>query len=233
MAKKGKKSEQHAPEVLENPEVLATGVVKTEEFLEKNKIAVLSIAGVIALVISGLFLYQYYIGSQNELAQDEMFQAVYYFEQDSLDLALRGDGNQFGFLDIIEEYGSTQTGKLANFYAGSIYMRKGQYSSAIPFLEDFSSDDLMLQARAYSMLGDAYMEESNYSQAADYFVKAANHKANEYFSPAYLMKAGLAYEKLNDNAKAISQYSEVIAKYKKSGEFEKARKYKAKLEAQS
>lgn len=233
MAKKGKKADQHQNEVLENPEVIASGVVKTEEFLEKNKIAVLSVVGVVALAIAGFLLYQYWNDSQNDLAQDEMFQAVYYFEQDSLDLALRGDGNQYGFLDIIEEYGSTETGRLANFYAGTVYMNKGQYRSAIPFLEDFSSSDLMLQARAYSMLGDAYMEEADYTKAAEYFVKAAGHKANEYFSPTYLIKAGLAYEMLNENSKAIAQYSEIIDKYKKSAEYDKAMKYKAKLEAQS
>ena len=162
-----------------------------------------------------------------------MFQAVYYFEQDSLDLALRGDGNHYGFLDIIEEYGATKAGNLANYYAGAVYLEKGNYSSAIPFLEDYSSDDLIIQSRAYSMLGDANMEEGNFEAAAGYYTKAANYKPNEFFTPVYLMKAGLAYELLEDYSKASEQYSVVINKYKKSGEYDKARKYKARLEAKS
>jgi tetratricopeptide (TPR) repeat protein len=233
MAKKGKKKEHESAEIIENPEALASEIVKTEEFIEKHKVAVFTVIGVVALVISGLFLYKYYNDTQNELAQNEMFQAVYYFEQDSLDLALRGDGNQYGFLDIIAEYGSTETGNLANLYAGTIYMQKGNYSSAIPFLEDFSSSDLMLQARAYSMLGDANMESQDYAAAASHFVKAADYKSNEFFTPTYLMKAGLAYELMNENKKAAAQYSVVIEKYKKSGEYDKARKYKARLDAQS
>lgn len=233
MAKKGKKHQSQDADILENPEVLASEIVKTEEFIEKHKVAVFTALGVVALIISGLFVYKYYMDTQNDLAQNEMFQAVYYFEQDSLDLALRGDGNQYGFLDIIEEYGATETGNLANFYAGAIYMQKGNYSSAVPFLKDFSSDDIMIQARAYSLLGDISMEENDYETAADYYNKAAGYKPNEYFTPVYLMKAGLAYELLEEYNKASEQYSIVIKKYKKSGEYDKARKYKARLDAQS
>ena len=233
MAKKGKKQQSQSTEILENPEFLAGEIVKTEEFVEKHKVAVFTAFGVIALIISGLFVYKYYLDSQNEIAQNEMFQAVYYFEQDSLDLALRGDGNHYGFLDIIAEYGSTKAGNLANYYAGAIYMGKENFSSAVPFLEDFSSDDLMIQSRADSMLGDAKMADGNFESAADYFTKAASNKPNEFFTPVYLMKAGLAYELLEEYKKASEQYSIVINKYKKSGEYDKARKYKAKLDAKS
>ena len=142
-----------------------------------------------------------------QLNNDEMFQAVYYFEQDSLDLALRGDGNRFGFLDIIDEYGATKAGNLANYYAGSVYMLKGNYSSAVPFLKDFSSDDILLQARAYSLLGDAYMESDDFVTAVNYYNKAAGYKANKEFTPMYLLKAALAYKLNGQNDKATTGIS--------------------------
>ena len=77
------------------------------------------------------------------------------------------------------------------------------------------------------------MESEDYAAAAKYFVKAADYKSNEYFTPTYLMKAGLAYELMNDYDKAAAQYSTIIDKYKKSGEYDKARKYKARIDAQS
>ena len=114
MAKKGKKVKHH--DMLEKPEALAEQISNTEQFIEKHQTLMLSVLGVVALIVAGGFLYKYYMNNQNEIAQDEMFQAVYYFEQDSLDLALRGDGNRFGFLDIINEYGATKAGNLANYY---------------------------------------------------------------------------------------------------------------------
>lgn len=230
MAKKGKK---HEDGVLESAEVLAEQLTKSEQFLEDNKIAVFSFAGLIAIVLASYFGYSYYMDNQNSLAQDEMFQAVYYFEQDSLDLALNGDGNYYGFLDIIENYGSTTAGNLANFYVGSIYMKKAAYESAVPFLNDFSSNDFVIQARAYSLLGDSYMQQSNYSEAANYYSKAAAFKPNEYFTPVYLLKAGLAYEKLEDFSSASQQYEIIVTEYAKSNEVDKAKKYKARLQSKS
>jgi len=231
MAKKSKKVEHH--DLLEKPEALAEKFSKTEDFIEKHQILMLSILGVISLIIAGGFLYKYYINNQNELAQDEMFQAVYYFEQDSLDLALRGDGNRYGFLDIIEEYNATKAGNLANFYVGAIYMQKGSYSSAIPFLQDFKSDDILLQARALSLLGDAHMESDDYAEAAKFYDKAAAYKPNKEFTPIYLMKAALAYERNGENNKALAQYKKILKDYKNTPEYNNARKFKALIEKQS
>lgn len=231
MAKKGKK--QHEEGVLESAEVLAEQLTRSERFLEENKTLVFSLAGFIAIVLAGYFGYKYYMESQNSLAQDEMFQAVYYFEQDSLDLALDGDGNYYGFLDIIDNYGSTDAGNLANFYVGSIYMKKGTYTSAIPFLEDFSSNDFVIQARAYSLLGDAYMQQGAFNEAVGYYTKAADYKPNKYFTPIYLLKAGLAYEKLEEYSSAAKQYEKIVKEYADSSEADKAKKYKAKLQSKS
>ncbi len=232
MAKKNKKNIK-THDLLEKPEALAEQISKTEQFIEKHQTLMLSVFGAVALLIAGGFLYKYYMDGQNELAQDEMFQAVYYFEQDSLDLALRGDGNRYGFLDIIDEYGATKAGNLANFYVGAIYMRKGSYTSAIPFLQDFESDDILLQARAYSLLGDAHMEADEYAEAAKYYDKAATHKPTKEFTPTYLMKAALAYELLGEKDKALKQYDKIITGYRNTPEYNKARKYKALLENKS
>jgi predicted negative regulator of RcsB-dependent stress response len=230
MAKKGKKQEDG---VLESADALAEQLSNSEKFLEDNKVVVFSIAGILAVVLASFFGYKYYMESQNSLAQDEMFQAVYYYEQDSLDLALNGDGNYFGFLDVIDNYGSTTSGNLANFYVGSIYMKKETFESAIPFLKDFGSSDYVIQARTYSLLGDAYMQLEDFSEAASYYSKAASYKPNEFFTPVYLLKAGLAYEKLEDYTSASKQYETIVNEFAKSNEADKAKKYKARVQVKS
>jgi len=40
---------------------------------------------------------------QEAQAQKDMFQAIRYFESDSLNLAVNGDGNNLGFLQIIDD----------------------------------------------------------------------------------------------------------------------------------
>ena len=227
------KKVEHKHELLENPQALADKLQGAETWAERHPKTVIAISAAIALVVGGYFGFQYYKDSQEKEAQQEMFQAIYYFEADSLDLALNGDGNNLGFLNIIDDYGITQAAKLANFYAGAAYLQQGKYEVARLYLEDFSADDLLVQARAYSLIGDTYMEEKNYADAAKYYDKAASYKPNKYFTPVYLMKAALAHERNNNKEKAIAAYDKIINDYFQAPEYQNARKYKAKLEAQS
>jgi tetratricopeptide (TPR) repeat protein len=227
------KKEHHKNEILENPEALADRLEGAEHWAERNSKVFFGIVVVAALGVAGYFGFTYYKDKQDLEAHNQMFQAIHYFEQDSLDLALNGDGNNLGFLAIIDEFGITDAAKLANFYAGAAYLKQGQYNAARLHLEDFSSTDLLVQARAYSLIGDSHMEEGKFAEAAEYYEKAAGYKPNKFFSPAYLMKAALAYEKLNQNDKAIATYDKIINEYTESSEYGNARKFKAKLETNS
>ncbi|HNP18173.1 MAG TPA: tetratricopeptide repeat protein [Fulvivirga sp.] len=225
-----KKSQEHGNELLENPEALAEKLSRTEEFIENNKTLVLSVGALLFLLVVGYFGYNYYEKTQNLKAQTDMFQAIYYYESDSLDLALRGDGINLGFIDIINDYSITDAANLANFYAGSIYLKKNDYKSAILYLEDFNAGDLLVQPKAYSLIGDAHMELGEFAEAAKYYTKAANYESNKYFSPRYFMKAALAYENANDIESAKKSYSTIIEKFWDSSEVQNAKKYKARLE---
>ena len=227
----GKGKQAQGNELLESPEALAERLTRSEEFLEKNKKWVFGLGGVLVLLIAGYFGYQAYMTNQNEQAHTEMFQAVYYFEADSLNKALEGDGNYPGFLEIIDEYGRTEAANLAHYYTGVIYLKRGEFNEAINHLEEFSSDDLLVQSRAYALTGDAYMELDDFGKAAEFYDKAADHKENEYFTPQYLSKAALAYELNGNVAKAIERYTQITENYVNANEFENARKQKARLEA--
>ncbi|MBT1696504.1 tetratricopeptide repeat protein [Fulvivirgaceae bacterium PWU4] len=227
------KKVEHKHELLENPEALADKLQGAETWAERHPKTVIGVSVLIALIVGGYFGFQYFKNSKEADAQREMFQAVYYFEADSLDLALNGDGNNLGFIDIIDEYGITDAAKLANYYAGVAYLKQGKFEVARLYLEDFSSNDLLVQARAYSLIGDTYMEEGKYEDAAKYYDKAADYKPNKFFTPTYLMKAALAYEKANQNDKAKDAYDKVISEYWESSEYQNARKFKARLDSNS
>lgn len=220
-------------DLLENPEVIAEKVEGVEHWIENNPKIVFGVVGVLLLIVGGYFGFRYYVGTQEEIAQKEMFQAVYYFEADSLNLALKGDGNNLGFEQIIDDFGMTDAANLANFYAGAICLKQGKYQLAIYYFEDFDSDDILIQPRAYSLMGDSYMELKDYESASKYYNKASNYKPNKFFTPTYLMKEALAYEKLNQNDKAKQAYQRIIDEFWDSSEYQNARKYKARLDSNS
>ena len=227
------KKKEETTDLLENAEVLQEKLIGIEHWAEKNPKIIIGIVAGIILIAGGIFGWRYYTGTQDAVAQKEMFQAIHYFESDSLNLSLNGDGNNLGFLQIIDDYGYTKAGNLANFYAGAAYLKQGKYSLAIYYLQDFKANDLLVQPRAYSLIGDAYMEQKDFDNAVSFYNKASDYKPNKEFTPIYLMKAALAYEKLNKNDKAIEAYQRIIDEYYQSSEVQNAKKYKARLETNS
>ncbi|MGB3619013.1 MAG: tetratricopeptide repeat protein [Catalinimonas sp.] len=217
--------------VLESPEALRERLGRTDDFFRRHQKMVLAAAVVIALLIAGIAFYLYNQGQREEQAQEYIFPAVYYFEADSLNKALDGDGVNYGMVYIADEYGNTAAGNLASFYAGAIYLRQGEYQQAVDRLEDVDTDDLLVQARAYALLGDAYMELENYDAAISEYRKAANYRPNEAFTPGYLMKLGLAYEMAERPADAATAYGQIVDKYPQAQEVTIAKQYRATAEA--
>jgi TolA-binding protein len=229
MAKKEtKKSDQN--ELLENPEVIAEKLVPGEDFLKSNSKIIAGILVVAVVLIGGVLFFQYNTQQQNEKAQAEMFQAVYFFEQDSVDFALNGDGINKGFLTIIENYPRTDAANLSHFYTGSIYLSQKKFEDALTHLEEFSTDDYLVQAKAYSLIGDANLELGKTEEAIAQYTKAARTNENKFMSPKYLAKLAVAQEEAGKVEDAILTYTEIEEKYYESFEFAAARKHKARLE---
>ncbi len=232
MAKNTRKEQNE--DLLENPEkVTAEKINKAEAFIENNRKLVTYIGGVIgALILLGWFAYGYYEDQSNE-AQVEMFPAQFYFDKDSFNLALNGDGASLGFLDIANEYSWTKAGNLANFYAGVCYMKLGQYEDAIEYLSAFSADDWVLQARAYSLIADANMELELPGEAISYYKKAVNYEPNKSFTPTYMMKLALAYETMGDWSNAADVYEDLISTYPNASQIQDAKRFKARAETEA
>jgi tetratricopeptide (TPR) repeat protein len=141
-----------------------------------------------------------------------------YFEQDSLQLALNGDGPNLGFLDIADEYSSTKAGNLANYYAGVCYLNLGQFENAITYLDQFSGDDEIISVVAKGAIGDAFLELNQPEEALEYYSKAAGMNDNDFVIPIYLMKAAQTAEILGDYNKALSFYKRIKSDFPESRE---------------
>ena len=224
MAKKTTRAE-------ENIQAVESALGKTEQFIEDNQKPIITVVGIIVVIILAYFGFQrFYLAPKEKQAQVEVFMAEKYFGMDSLDLALNGDGINPGFLDIIDDYSFTKTANLAHYYAGMIYMEKEDYETAIDFLEDFDSDDEIMQPMALGALGDSYMELGNNDKAAQYYMEAANFSENQFTTPVFLMKAGWAYEIMGEYDKALEAYKQIQEEFPRSAEAREMEKYIARAE---
>ena len=150
------------------------------------------------------------------------------FRGGDYELALNGDGNTLGFVQIIDEYG-TKAGKAVYFYAGVCELQLGNFESAIKYLEAYKGSDAILEARATACIGDAYVGLEDYGKALNYFEKAAK-AADNMFAAGYLLKAGAVAEKLGENAKALSFYQTIKDQYPQSMEGYEIDKYIGRIE---
>jgi tetratricopeptide (TPR) repeat protein len=128
----------------------------------------------VLVVVLGVLGYKKFIAEPKaEEARNAIWKAEYYFEIDSLDLAMNGDGNFMGMQAIADAYGSTPSGELAHFYLGTILMQKGDYQGAIDNYKQADPDDDVLRVMAVGNQGDALVELGKVDEALAQFEKAA------------------------------------------------------------
>ena len=226
MAKEQKKHE-------DGFEQLEGALTNSEQFIEKNQKMIINVILVLIVIIAAYFGYNRFILEPKITeAANQIFGAQNYFEKDSFNLALNGDGNALGFLEIADKYSSTPSGNLANYYAGLSYLYTGEYENAIQYLKKFSSDDLLMNNMAIANIGDAYMQLGDYKKAADHYKKAAASKTNDFSTPVFLMKNGLALEKAGDYKAALKTYETLEKDYPLSPEARDIEKYIERVQLQ-
>lgn len=202
---------------------------RAQDFYTDNKTVINIVVLAIVVIVGGYFGYNRFVKAPNEQkAQESIFWAQNNFAVDSFKLALNGDGNNYGFLQVIDKYGGTKAGNLAKYSAGVCYVKLGEFQKGIDLLKQFSSSDLVVQCLANGLIGDAYMELNKADDAVSYY-KKASAEDNELLSPMYLFRAGLALEKSNKPQEAIALYQQIKQKYPQSAEGGQMDKYLARL----
>lgn len=210
-----------------------------EIFYEKNKKAITYGGGALLAIVALFSLYKFYwLPGQEKEANNEAFFAQAYFERDSFNVALNGnvsvqtsDGpkQMMGFRDIADNYGSTKTGNLANYYAGICLLRTGKFEEAIEMLGKFSSNDEIVAPVATGAIGDAYMELNNIDEAIKFYLKAADKANNGFSTPIYLKKAAFAYEQKANYTEALATYERLKNEFGKSSDAREVDKYIARV----
>jgi tetratricopeptide (TPR) repeat protein len=170
---------------------------------------------IVLILVLGYFGYkQYILDPKDKQASEAMFRAEEYFRADSIRLALNGDAVNAGFAKIITRYSGTKAADLAGFYAGSCYLKLGDFNNAVKYLKDFKTSAVQVQAKAYGLLGDAYSELNKKDEAAEQYKKAGTYfDQDEVISPEYLFRAGYLYESMGKSQDAITMYQLIKTKY--------------------
>lgn len=199
---------------------------KSEKWIEKNS-KPLFIALIAAVVI--IFGYMGYtqfieIPTQKKaanalvFAKQEFTKATSSNDAEAFKTALNGAEGNFGLIDIAKQYGSTEAGNLAKYYAGISYLNIKEYDNAIEYLKDVTTDDVVLNSVIKGSIGDAYLANNNSEEALNYYSKAASTSDNKAIAPVFLLKAGKLALSLKDYSKAEELFTSIKEDYATSSQ---------------
>lgn len=217
----------------QNPQDAAVveAVSKTEQFFQKNGKKVIVALTVIVLLVVGGYLYKNLVVDSNaEKAAAMIVDAQDRFAGENPDfaLALNGDENGAGFLEVVEQYGSTATGNIAKHYAGICYLRLGDLENAEKYLSMYSAvNDLaaeVINAQNLGLRGDIAVEKGDYEAAVNLYGKAVKASDNLYTAPLYTYKQILVFAALGQKAEAEKAYQTLKANYPTASETNEAEK---------
>lgn len=202
-------------------------LLKAKGFWKKNGKSFLIGFALVVIVVGGWYSYQNFIVAPNEeKAGLAIYKAQEYFREDSLKLALNGDGSHKGFLYVINNYGSTKIGNLAKYYAGLCYLKTGDFNNAVKYLDGFSTSAKQVQMMAYGALGDAYSELSKKEEAIASYKKASEtFPEDEINASEYLFRAALRSEIDGKTQQAVELYKKLKDEFPSTQHGREADKY--------
>ena len=210
---------------------VAEAVSKTEQFFQENgKKVVIAVVAIVVGAVAGYLYKSLVIDANAEKASELIIEAQDRFGVQNPDfaLALNGDENGAGFLDVVEQYGSTAAGNLAKHYAGICYLRLGDLENAEKYLSMYKSVNELgaevVNAQNLGLRGDIAVERGEYEAAVALCKKAVAASENVYTAPLFLYKQLLAYVALGNKAEAQKCYDTLQAQYPMSVEAREAEK---------
>ncbi len=203
---------------------------------DKYQKPILTVLTIIILVILGWLGYQkYVVQPKEETANNALSNVQMAFQQAAMSptvdtaaykFVIEGEGANKGALSIIRNYGSTDAGNLAKYYAGESYLHLGDFNNAVKYLKDFKTKQKQIQMMAYGSLGDAYSELKKNTEAIDAYKKAAStFEDDDVNASEYLFRAALLSELSGQTNDAVDLYKELKEKFPNTAKGVQADKY--------
>jgi len=197
-------------------------------FYEEYRRVAQGIGVVFLLLLLAIPGYIYYHQQQEEAANQRLGQVLPVYEQGNYQQALDGTNNQAGLLAIANDYGNTDAGNLATFYAANALYRLEEYDRALTYFQQFEKGQDFIGASAYAAQAAIQENKGNFERAAELYEQAASQYQNKLTAPRFLLSAGQAYEEAGQYEAAMDVYQTIQDEYPDSDQAGSAEQYMAR-----
>jgi predicted negative regulator of RcsB-dependent stress response len=193
---------------------------------QRTVVAYSIFAGIIIIVIAGLFYYRYSSGQKSRMTENEAYS---YFYGEHLKQPMTTPERMQKALDLFKQaYDYRKSGRLLLYIADSYY-EMGKYDEALSSVDraikNYSSDKDLLPL-AYKMMANIQLKKGNKDEALKTLDRLYTSPGTIYKDYA-LMESGRILESEGKQSEADAKYKELTDKFKDSPFYAEA---KAKLE---
>lgn len=187
-------------------DTVVTAYARAWQFFDRNRTLIYGILVAVVVLVLLMVGWIWRQNVRNNEAAEHLGRIVSLYEQGDYQQALDGSGGNLGLIAIADQYGSTDAGNLARFYAANAYFELGSYEEARAYFSDFKVGDDILGASAIAGEAAALEALGQYERAGELYRRAALHQEIPALSPQYLLDSGRAFEAAGDYDRAIESY---------------------------
>lgn len=173
---------------------------KAVEYFNENKKRIYTILTIVVLLGAAAFIYIKGKQEKSENAALELAKVQEVYNAGSYQQAITGDSLGFskGFLYIVNEYGSTESGEAAKVFLANSYYNLRDFGNAERYYNDYSGSDEILKAAAIAGIAAVKGANGNYIEAAKEYENAAGVSEEVAINDMYLFNAARNYSLAND-----------------------------------
>jgi tetratricopeptide (TPR) repeat protein len=209
---------------------VVTAYARTMTLAEKYKGALIAAGVGIVVVFLGVLGYVFYLSGQSDTADEALGAVLPLYENGQYQEALDGTADVPGLLEIADEYGATDAGNLAQFYAASALFQLGRYEEAGEYFDAYDGEELL---GASAIAGQAAVAEQlgDHAEAGRLYLDAARTYESAATAPSYYLDAARNFEAGGDIDAARAAYEEIEEEYPDAPEAANVPVYTARLDA--
>jgi tetratricopeptide (TPR) repeat protein len=200
-------------------------------YYNQNKSKVIGIATGIVAVIVLVIGYTIYGSGQEDKAQAILAKAEQYMVALDWERALNGDAAEgtAGFASIVNNFGSTDAGNLAAYYAAVSSLNLGNNDDALMYIRKHTPPNDVIGIGALALHASIEANAGNHKQAGDLYVKAANMVESSTNTPQNLLLAAQHYMAGELKSEAKKAVDRIVSEYPDSPQAQEALRMSGQL----
>ena len=196
-------------------DTIVTTYFKAQTWYDENKKRLSTIGSVVIVLALAAWFYSNNVHANNDRATTELARVFTYYDNGQYLIAVNGipEKNIAGLQSIVDNYGNTRIGSLAEFYLASSYYNLQEYDKALEHFNGYGGGSPLLESSASAGIGACYEAKGDFKKAAENYEKAAMKNTDDPNAPDNLVNAARNFGKSGEKERAVELLKRVKKDY--------------------